>query len=297
MIVAEEKSASTRLTALPLADFGFSLRRVISAMPFIFGIAGHHPAFELHVFVVKLSSSSTLSPVHTGAIMAFATMRWGICSGKCWMISVLISALVVSSWPQRRTPARVEEWTSRPAGIGERAGMNAHLLMSGCFTPCASPPPLLSTPSLPLARARKASAVWRADLERGKRNIHPTGLLGNGRCWPGCQSIFEAAGRQVRIAEVRNLLIDVGLAYMPRVICIAALRHTLLARHKICEAGQQCTGASPAWLGRGRSSLGVNACQLVWHLPSPPLPSPPPPPLLMNSHKTYFTDHCIVLLP
>ena len=72
---------------------------------------------------------------------------------------------------------RVPESTSRPVASGGRAGMNAHFLTLGCFTPCAFAPPSLSASNLPLTRARKAATVWRAYLECGKRNTKFTPLV------------------------------------------------------------------------------------------------------------------------
>ena len=130
--------------------------------------------------------------------------------------------------------------------------------MLGCFTPCAFTPPLLSTSNLPLTRTRKAPTVRSTCLECGTRNIHTPGILGDGWCWPGCHSIFETVGRQVCVTKVIFVCTDAELAKMSSIVCVAQVRHTLRARRKNRETIQQCFGASPAWLGCGRSSPGIS---------------------------------------
>ena len=119
-------------------------------------------------------------------------------------------------------------------------------------------PPSLSSSNLPLTRTREAPTIRRTYLECGARNTHTPSILGNEWCWPGCHSIFETVGRQVFVTKVLFVRTDAELDKMSSIVCVPQVWHSLLARCKNREAGQQCFGASPAWLGCGGSSPGIN---------------------------------------
>ena len=92
VLAAKEKGASSWLTALPLADFGFSLLKKRDFRDALHLRYGWTPPRLPTVFVANLFMSTMLYPARIEGTLDSPTMRYGTCLGKYWKILVLTSA-------------------------------------------------------------------------------------------------------------------------------------------------------------------------------------------------------------
>ena len=261
VIAAEEKGASTWLTALPLADFGFSLSKSEFRDALHLRYCWTPPRLPASfVCGQAFTVGHALACSHGGYLglrhNEVRDLLGEVLDETC--VSVSLEPALKPLDGEQLAPTANSSESARVdikaggfflgGGGGGRAGMNAQFLTLGCFTPMRVHTAMLSSSNLPLTRTREAPTIPRTYLECGTRNIHTPSILGNGWCWPSCHSIFETVGRQVCVTKVIfvRTCTDAELDKMSSIVSVAQVWHSLLARRKNREAGPQCFGASPA---------------------------------------------------
>ena len=232
VIAAEEKGASTWLTALPLADFGCSLSksefrdalhlRYCWTPPRLPASCVCGQAFTVE-HALSCSHGGYLGLRHNEVRDLLGEVQDEIC------VNVSLEPALKPLDGEQLAPTANSSESARvnikAGGFGWESRHECAFFDVRVFYPHARSH---RHRSLPLTRTREAPTVWRTYLECGTRNIHTPGILGNGWCWPGCHSIFETAGRQVCVTKVIFVCTGAQLDKMPSIVCIAQVRHICL---------------------------------------------------------------------
>ena len=92
ILAAEEKGASSWLTALPWQISDSCFPRVTSGTLYIYVMVEPHPDYQRLVFVANLFTSTMLYPACMKGTWDSGTTRCGKCLEKYWKILVLMSA-------------------------------------------------------------------------------------------------------------------------------------------------------------------------------------------------------------
>ena len=140
---AQERGASSWLTALPIADYGSLCRSVSFTTPCVSAMGGYHPSSRPPAPVAWRSQLSMSSAVHDVATLRSATTRYVTCWRSYWRKRVITwksslnySRSTVNLFTNAARPPQKElGLTSKPVDSGAAVGMRWHILMFGCSTP------------------------------------------------------------------------------------------------------------------------------------------------------------------